>query len=50
MRPRLGVLFFLVLLVSVGVRAQNNPLVGTWMGIPGDGDRRFRAIVITIPG
>ena len=30
MRPRLGVLFFLVLLVSVGVRAQNNPLVGTW--------------------
>ena len=21
-----------------------------WMGIPGDGDRRFRAIVIAIPG
>jgi hypothetical protein len=21
-----------------------------WMGIPGDGDRQFRAIVIAIPG
>ena len=30
MRPRLGMLLFLTLLVSVGARAQNNPLVGTW--------------------
>jgi hypothetical protein len=30
MRPRLGMLLFLLLLVSVGVRAQNDPLVGTW--------------------
>lgn len=30
MRPRLGMLLFVVLLVSVGVGAQDNPLVGTW--------------------
>ena len=30
MRPRLGMLLFLTLLVSVGVRAQNDPLIGTW--------------------
>ena len=30
MRPRLGMLLFVVLLVSVGVRAQNDPLIGTW--------------------
>jgi hypothetical protein len=30
MRPRLGMLLFVVLLVSVGVSAQNGPLVGTW--------------------
>jgi hypothetical protein len=30
MRPRLGMLLFLALVVSVGVRAQNNPLIGTW--------------------
>ena len=30
MRPRLGMLLFLTLLVSVGVQAQNDPLNGTW--------------------
>jgi hypothetical protein len=30
MRPRLGMLLFLTLLVSVGVQAQNDPLIGTW--------------------
>ena len=30
MRPRLGMLLFLTLLVSVGVLAQNDPLIGTW--------------------
>lgn len=30
MRPRSGVLLFLALLISVGVRAQNDLLVGTW--------------------
>jgi hypothetical protein len=30
MRPRLGMLFFVVLLVAVGVSAQNDPLIGTW--------------------
>ena len=30
MRPRLGMLLFLALVVSVGVRAQNDPLIGTW--------------------
>jgi hypothetical protein len=30
MRPRLGMLLFLTLLVSVGAWAQNDPLIGTW--------------------
>lgn len=30
MRTRIGMLLFLALLVSVGVSAQNGPLVGTW--------------------
>ena len=30
MRERRGMLLFLVLLVSVGMWAQNDPLVGTW--------------------
>ena len=30
MRPRLGMLLLLTLLVSVGVQAQNDPLIGTW--------------------
>ena len=30
MRPRLGMLLFLALLVSVGLWAQNDPLIGTW--------------------
>ena len=30
MRPRLGMLLFLTLLVSVGVQAQNDSLIGTW--------------------
>ena len=32
MRPRIGMLFFLVLLVSVGARAQNDPLIGKLVG------------------
>jgi hypothetical protein len=30
MRPRLGMLLFLALMVSVGLWAQNDPLIGTW--------------------
>jgi hypothetical protein len=30
MRLRFGMLLFLTFLISIGVQAQNNPLVGTW--------------------